>query len=230
MQAKASMTISPFLISHVRLIYEMALEDIVLERNVRTGVNGYTHHALPAYVIAVAAVEAFVNETFLSCGARGFFKESPLWDLPTDWIEKIELGNKLILIPQLLFGRSLSRETQPYQNMALLIKVRNGLVHYKMKGEPPKYLRSLDERGISLTAQSRSQNVDYPWPLKLSSSEGIRWAHNTACETVQAVVHCVTGGNYPLEYSAQNFELIPDSYARDWLRARGIDPDSNSPE
>lgn len=226
MEVKSGVTVSGDLISHVRRIYEMALEDILSGKGVRRGVNGYTRHALPAYVITVAAVEAFVNEAFLSFVAQQFFKESPLWNLPRDWTEKIELSKKLILIPQLLFGRSLSRDSQPYQDMALLIKVRNDLVHYKMKGEPPKYLRSLDERRISLTAR----NPDYLWPHKMSSSEGIRWAHNTACETIQAAVHCITPKNYPLRSLAQNFSPISDSYVRDWFVAHGIDPDSDDPQ
>lgn len=231
MEVKRGVTVSGDLIRHVRHIYEMALEDIASGKVVRRGINGYTHHALPAYVVSVAAVAAFINEAFLSFVAQGFLKGLPLWNLPKDWLEKVELSHKLVLVPLLLFGQSFPRDSQPYQDMALLIKIRNDFVHYKMQGEPPRYLKPLDDRRISLSAPTKDQYIDYVWPHKLSTSEGIRWAHNTACEVVQATVCFVTLEHYRrlLGSSADSFSPISDSYARDWLLARGIDPDSDHP-
>jgi len=233
-------TISSTLISHVRMIYELALYELAsrdittpdrrLGPNVqRKGINGFSSSALPAYIVAVAAVEAFINE--LTFGfARVSFEDSPLWDLPPDWLEEgVNLRAKLVLIPQLLFGQTFSRNTQPYQDMALLIKVRNHLVHYKMQGNPPKYLKHLDERGISLTPQFSDSGVDYAWPVKLSTCEGVRWAHNTACDTVRAMTTFIPTAareyRQIINLLANSFSPIPDSYAREWLIAHQIDPD-----
>ena len=179
-----SVTVSTNLIYHVRQLYEASLNYLASKHGVRYGINGYTDHALPAYVMAVAAVEAYVNEAFLSDLSRMVFKESALWELPTDWIEKLDLPIKLVLVPYYLFGKSFARDRQPYQDMILLIRVRNIFVHYKMTSTPPGFLQALDDRRISLVAPQVPTGGDFAWAHKLSSSEGIRWAHNTACNIV----------------------------------------------
>ena len=227
-----SVTISGDFTGHIRLMYEMSLQQIIGGNVYRRGVNGYTTHALHCYIISVAAVESYVNETLLSHYYRTFLKDSPLWKLPSDWLEKIELSKKIILVPQLLFGISLSPDKQPYQDMAMVIRVRNDLVHYKMKGKPPKYLKSLDDRKISLAAD-RDKKGDFPWPHKLSTTEGIRWAFNTACKTVHELHSLIADGDYKkfLDSSvASNFKIIDATYPRKWLKAKGIDPNSNHPE
>lgn len=225
----ASVTISTILIAHVRKLYNMALEDLISGHGVRKGVNGYTHHALPAYVVSVSAVEAFVNEAFLGEVARTIFKGSPLWIFPDDWLEKMDLNVKLLLIPQLLFDKSFSRDSHPYQDMKLLIKVRNEIVHYKMKDKIPKFVNPLEDRNISLPRRSDLPGDIYPWPNLLSSSEGIRWAHNTSCETVRKMYSFAPSNKFsgPFGLLVQSFSPIPDSYAKDWLRKKGIDADSD---
>jgi hypothetical protein len=208
----------------------MTLEDIASGKVVKYGINGYSHHALSAYIMAVAAVEALVNEAFLSQGPRMMMEGSPLKNLPTNWAEKLELGVKLILVPQLLFGKSFHRDTPPYQDMALLIRIRNDLVHYKMGGTPPKYIKPLEERGIILPSRSTEQgiDVDFPWPSKLSCSEGVRWAHNTACATVETLVKFIPEDvkkRFMLIELSNNFEPIPPSYATDWFKSRDVEPD-----
>ena len=227
----AAVTISTTLIAHVRRLYDMALEDLASGHGVRRGINGFTNHALPAYVVSVSAVEAFVNEAFLGVFTRTIFKDSPLWIFPEDWLENLEVSAKLVLIPQLLFAKSFSRDTQPYQDMTLLIKVRNQFVHYKMKHEPPNFVKSLDDRRISLAAPASGSGTDYAWPHKLSSSEGIRWAHNTVCDVVKELVSFAPTAkfrNSPFGRLAQGFLPIPTSYAQDWLRKRGIDPEGDN--
>jgi len=225
-------TISGNLIYHVRLYYKNSLHELASGNVVRYGINGYTNHAIPAYILAVASVEAFVNETFLSFWSRILSKDSPLWNLSKDYLEYMELSNKLILLPELLFQKSFSRDSQPYQDMALLIKIRNIFIHYKMGQAPPKFLKSLDERGISLKAQYGSKNTDFGWTHKLSSSEAIRWVHNTACKIVQDLAGFAPEDrlkNDPFLSLAENFKIIPDSYPREWLSKKGIDPDSTNP-
>jgi hypothetical protein len=225
-----TVTISQNFISHVRHLYERSLEFILTRRGVRHGINGYTHFGHSAYVIAVASVETFMNEVFLSSLSRMTHKDSPLWKFDKDWVEKLELSPKLVLVPQLLFGESFERGAQPYQDMALLVKVRNDLVHFKMPFTPPKYLHSLGVRRIALVAHN-SEGADYPWPSKLNCSEGIRWAHNTACETVHRLVSFAgENSDHPLLSAVSNFSLIPESEIREWFLRHGIDPESDDPE
>ena len=201
-------TVSGSLINHVRMLYEMAMLDLFSEEQKPTEINGYSKHVLPGYIIILAAVEAFINEVFLDISAEVEMKEAPLWKFPREWIEKIEISKKVILIPQLLFNKSLERDKQPFQDFALVVKIRNDLVHYKLRENPPKYIKDLDQRGILLKSPAI---VDYPWPNKLSCSEGIRWAHNTACQLVTEIVSYAEGVDYILLRQAKNFKPITNT-------------------
>ena len=60
----SAVTISGNLIVHTRYLYYLSLKEIISNKVTREGLNGYTHFAYPAYITAVAAVEAFINESF----------------------------------------------------------------------------------------------------------------------------------------------------------------------
>jgi len=214
------------------------LEYISQGHGVRHGINGYTDYAPPAYIISTAALEAFVNEVFISDWVRVTMRDSPMWNIPRDTLYRMELSLKLVIIPELLFQNSFSKGSPPYQDMTLLIRIRNEFVHYKMKMDPPKYLQTLDQRGISLSSPTVGEG-DYPWPAKLSSSEGIRWAHNTVCSVVHELVRFESiykSRNKSKDKKitmakdlATNFLQIPDSFAIDWLTKKGVDPNSTYP-
>ena len=232
MMSPLGITISGNLIKHVRQLYDRALEYLSSGNVIRQGINGYSPDAPVAYIVAVVAVESFVNEALLSGFARSAYNDSVLWTMPKDSIERMELGMKLMLIPQLLFGKSFSRSSQPYQDVDLLIKVRNQFVHHKMEGKSPKYLKALDQRRVSLALpESTNGSNDHQWVERLSSSEGIRWAHNTVCDVIKSLYDFV-----PLEKTqvgpialVNNFSPISDLHAKDWLKKRGIDPESSHP-
>jgi hypothetical protein len=154
----------------------------------RFGLNGFTELAAPAYIVSVAAIEAFVNEVFISEVSRGF-EEDPLRNLDDRWLERLDVGVKLTLIPQLLYGSTLDKGRQPYQDMALLIKLRNDFVHYKMDERPPSYVSQLEQMKVALPRVPNAGN--HPWPWKVLSSEGIRWANNTMCATAKALLALV---------------------------------------
>ena len=101
-----------------------------------------TSTALPAYVSATASVEAFLNEVFLSATP---FSAAHVPTLASfrETLERIRLDVKVLLIPQLAYAHTLDKGAQPYQDMALLIKLRNEIVHYKMGVNPPSCVRTL---------------------------------------------------------------------------------------
>lgn len=235
MPEDVSTTISHDLIGHVRQLYYMTLEDFAAGKFLLRGLNGYSAHAFPAYIVSVAAVEAFFNEVFLSDIGRLITRDRPLWKLPKDWIEKLELSNKLILVPELLFNNSFTRDSQPYQDMVLLIKVRNLIIHYKMTGKAPNLLKTLDQHGISLVAPTLplvNFDTDYPWARKLQSAEGIRWAHNTACKTVMGLVAFVPQEQRKglLVDLAKNFQPIMKDKVIKWLKEHGVRLNGDSGE
>jgi hypothetical protein len=137
----------------------------------------------------VAAVEAFVNESLLGQFAKIQCKESGLWNISDDTIDRFDIRTKLIIVPMLLFGNTFSRDAQPFQDFATLVRIRNDGIHFKMQLHAPKYVRDLSQRDIAITYDGIKENVaDYDWPSKLSTTSGILWAHNTSCRVVQELV------------------------------------------
>jgi hypothetical protein len=111
--------------------------------------DGHQRAALVSLVFAVISLEAFFNETVelarLSVISEHAFIEngvvpkspepevtSVFYDLMTD-AEKAHtsLESKLILANWLLTGKRLDTGAQPYQDLAVLIKVRNQIVHFE---------------------------------------------------------------------------------------------------
>ncbi len=210
-----NLTISEGLLDHLKRLFLLGLEDVV-ENNALDGKNGFTSFAIPAYIISVTVVEAFINEMFISQAGRSYFGGSESSDFWRD-IEKEELINKLLILPEKYFGCSLPRGNRPYQDMKNLVDLRNDLVHYKMPPDAPSYIHFLQNRKVTLT------EPDNLWVINVSTIEGIRWAHNTVCQTLRAISNCEKANTHPLLTSIirkSSFESFPDSFIRDWLIER----------
>src|SRR6185295_19235654 len=107
----------------------------------RYGVNVSSNHALPAYLSAVASIEAFISESLLSHLTLVICKDSPLCELGVEWIEDdLSLSNRLLVSTKLLFGWTLTKGKQPYQDFDMLVSVRNDIVHYKNDAKQPFYM------------------------------------------------------------------------------------------
>jgi len=119
----SSITISGTLMLHVRLIYQLALDRFDPRYYPSKNINSGTPHALPAYVVAVEAIEAFLTETFF-VQSRGYIKDAPLWNLSKTQLDELNnkaLSKKLKEIPTLLVNKSLppddqAMHTQPPSN------------------------------------------------------------------------------------------------------------------
>jgi len=64
--------------------------------------NGFTSFAIPAYIISVTVVEAFVNEMFIRQAGRSYFNGSESGDFWQD-VERKELIEKLVVLPKKIF-------------------------------------------------------------------------------------------------------------------------------
>ena len=212
-------TISGDLIEQVRFLYRSTLSDFASGKYPRTGIQGHSDHAFLGYIAAAAAIEAFVNESFLSGPSRAHTPDSPLWSIGDEWIERLPLLDKLIVLPHILYGHKLDRSAQPHQDMAILVKARNAIVHFKMQTGAPAWLTDLDQRGVSLIAPNADEHgADYDWPSKLASSEGLRWANNTAYAVAHALAQ-LTSRNYQKHVMgmAANFAEISEEMASEHL-------------
>lgn len=176
-------TISGELIAHVHTLYGLALREVVDENQLKGGINGFTSYAFGAFITAVASVEAFVNETMLGSEGRRRGKWAVLDAMRRERLDRLELLDKLLLLPQLVFGRTFDRGRQPFQDFAMLVKIRNDIVHYKMPATAPGYLKDLLAHGIALAPYEGDTLGLSTWPRELSTLEAIRWAVNT-CHAV----------------------------------------------
>jgi hypothetical protein len=181
--AKTSVTISPLLIGHVRHLYTMAVDEIKRRGGLQNQGSApqsaephWTSLAILAYILAPAAVEAFINEVFLSDLGLLALSYSPSEAghiMPSDTakaLEKLDLPNKLIEVPRVLLGQSLAPSQQPHQDMKLLTQLRNELVHYKMGAKPPKTVRALAQRGIAFRVPPEQEpGGPHPWAHRVST-------------------------------------------------------------
>lgn len=158
--------------------------DDVLVQILTQGHNWYTPHGLAAYILATTSVEAFVNEQFFGL-ATLLGPQYPVIDLGLDEdLEKLNLLTKVRLLPLLASMKPLTPGTAPHQDLAMLLRIRNDLVHYKMGLRIPPYMSDLQQRGIAL----RHQTAMFSWTDAISTIEGIRWAHNTACAVIRTLL------------------------------------------
>jgi hypothetical protein len=228
-------TISGQLIVAVRNMLVRCLQEYanapVDQRPLREGTNCSLHEedALAAYILAVAAVEAFINEFCVAEHTKILTSDSAFWDLKERWRERLNLKQKLVLVPLLLHQQTFRRGQQPYEDMEKLIDIRNGLLHYKMKPGIPKPVRYLIKKGIPLS-YVKEMEPGIHWPAALSCTEGIRWAHNTACRTAQALTSFVPDDKAQTfamkDMCEVSFREIDDATVSNWLEERGIDPKS----
>jgi hypothetical protein len=182
--------ISIGLLGYLRALYQLALEEFVCGKDYSGGINGHTEHAIPAYITAVTAVETFTNEMLLGPVGQSFQgpKAQGFWDA----LENTRLPDKLLFAPEFHFGKTFATNAPPYQDMHLLIRLRNSLVHYKMDFDIPKPVKDLKQRGIALGAS------DSPWTSCVSTTEGMRWAHKTACETIKEIIGFANQESHPV--------------------------------
>lgn len=215
------MTVSGDLIGHTRDLYLQSIQVLDPEQHKLYGFNAHSDLAYPAYICAVASVEAFTNELFLNASSEHAWSDSILWRMPKRWRNELGLLNKLLLFPALIAGQSFDPGHQPFQSMAQLVRVRNDLTHFHLKHEAPSYIKDLEDKGLAL--ESHSSKGDYPWPAKLSCTEGIRWAHNTACDVAQELGRFIEESDRfsPLLRLVQNFTAIPDEFVIEQLASKG---------
>ena len=213
-----SVTISSDLIAHAHQIFWQAIETAKHSHVSREDFNVFTNEASPAYICCVAAVEAFINELFFGLPTFRRLESGPLASLEKDWLEKLDLRHKLVLFPQLLVGETFDRGSQPFQDMSILIRLRNSIVHYKMDRTPPKFLQDLSNRGVVLVADTEA--ADYLWVHKISCTEGVRWAINTSTRTVHKLVELVRDEAAIPSFLklAGNFQEISEDQVKDRLR------------
>lgn len=216
----AAGSLSQDLNAHLRWCLLAGISEQRSRAGVRHGINGACHAAPGAYLIAIAAWEAFLNETLASWMSRGSHPTSALWRLPPDDVDRWSILSRTQVFPDLLFGRTFDPSTQPFQDFAALVKVRNLVTHYHMDNTTPKVVTVLAQRKVFLTAKGTG---DFNWNAKIACTEGIRWAINTIAAMAAELRNLAGGTNSLLDHMGKNFSEVSRDDVEQWYQQAGID-------
>jgi hypothetical protein len=159
--------------------------------------------ALTAIVFAVTALETFMNE-FIDLLDYDAFRDK--WDerrgtliAVIDELEKSRapLKSKFLLAKWILSGVGYDKGTAPYQEFALLVDVRDALIHSRIDGfaveghsdewSSMKYpfIRALESRNLTALFE---KNTAKSWIAFVCTGAVARWACETAHVMAQSIL------------------------------------------
>lgn len=177
------------------MLYQQAREAATQASTAQT-VKAKNDAALNAIVFAFIALESFMNELsdFAGEGTMG-----PSLAIFSSLMEDLEQAKASIEVRFQFAKWILSKESYdkgkvPYQDFALLVKLRNAIIHLRadktLTGpgndvpQPPKFLETLRQKGL---VQEYPSNVAASFLTKISTPQMARWA----CDTVVAMVKSI---------------------------------------
>src|SRR5438128_631366 len=121
-------------------------------------------------------------------------------------------------------ARGVERES-PIREMWALVNVRNKLGHYKFAMKPPPGVRLMARQGAATPVPPEQEDGGpQPWADRVSTLEGILWAHDTACRTVRAVMALAPDEYRPrLLPFTSNFDEHYESKMRETAQRQGVE-------
>ena len=153
--------------------------------------DGLQAQALASVLTAIAGLEAFANELFFD-HARIFPDlrldvMAKLWEL----YEQKPILEKYDFALLLRTGSSFDRGSQRYQDVAALIKLRNGLTHYKpewsdQQVEHAKISNALKNKAIKSPFFPSTESL---FPRAWASHESTKWAVTSVASFIQDFEH-----------------------------------------
>jgi hypothetical protein len=152
--------------------------------------------ALVSIIFGVVSLEAFLNEATEM--ASDFSKEASELEVVKTFsqvltdAERLPLESKFVLANWILTGRSIDRGAQPYQDFALLLSIRNELVHFKPNESFDVVVipGEMERRQKAVLQKLRSKNIladlrgAYAWTSPLTTKAVAEWS----CDTVSGMV------------------------------------------
>lgn len=161
-------------------------------RYAATVIREGSEDAQGALILAVAALESFVQEFawMLESNTFGAMDDPQLILLGDTLIEleksRAQLLDKIRMSYRILTGVALGKGETSYQNLALLVRIRNELVHPKVvsvdlrapdKKPGREFVRGLVSRGVLRKSAEASDQV---WTRDVLVPEVAAWSVNTA--------------------------------------------------
>jgi hypothetical protein len=185
---------------------------------VRDNAQVWPADAIVSIVLAAAATEAFINElTELVALQRdaAYRRTNPIslaLRAFADALQEIEesrgsLALKYLMASQTLSGSTFDKGSNPYQDFATLVNLRNDLMHLKPRDtflepdnglplviQPPRYIRGLQQRGL---AHTPPEGVGMSWLNMLQTPQMAVWACDTAHNIILAVLSFIPDASGP---------------------------------
>jgi hypothetical protein len=163
-------------------------------------------------ILSAIAVESFINELTEFASNPSFTENEPsgikvLGAILSDLEEqKSQIGAKIQLTYYILTRQQLKVGELPYQDFALLISIRNALVHKKPEKfhyldsessepefEPHKFIKSLSERKV-IELPSKAEVPQ--WYAHIHNPEVARWSYNIAVQMIKLIIDIVPAGRF----------------------------------
>lgn len=193
-------------------IFDLAKQAYTRAGNQPTDQSPGQMDALVAIILAVAAAEAVINEITELSGlmSKPLFDKEPneVGDL-SSLLSDLEdahapLTTKYMFARWVLTGRPYDKAAQPYQDFALLVELRNCLIHFRPLDQtefsptegitikPPKIFDKLRSKKI---LGRYPYNYNAVWFLRLGTKAAARFACNAAAAMVNDLLTSIPPGN-----------------------------------
>jgi hypothetical protein len=220
MRPKYASTVSDFLLRHVHTLFYLSLDEIIQYGRAWNNLNAYTSLGLPAYVSAASAIECFLNEKYLTPSAWKLFEVTPLARFSRESILNMSIPTKVLLLSELGLQSRFANDSL-FDDLSILVKMRNDIVHYKFDPKRPPYIERLVQKGYALPTSTVFYDLNYTWIGQINCSEGVRWAFNTACAVIREMIG-ITVDTFPdaapLWFYPYALASIEEDDVQDWLR------------
>jgi len=109
-------------------------------------------HCCTSLIMCQATLEAFLNERLAQVRAEDSEHPEPergQWDDLFEALDGASIQQKYLVYPQLLFGKTFDKGAEPFQSFALLVHLRNAIVHYAPQAKETGWFPSGKIRGLS---------------------------------------------------------------------------------
>jgi hypothetical protein len=171
----------PRLYYSLQALYEVSACNIKSGEG-KMGVNGFTTHALAAFILTVSVWESLLDWSFFSVWTRIYFG-----DVAADRCSKsrkrtkgLSILEKTYEIPLIAFDRSFDKTKSPYFELETLVRIRNHIVHEQQGRVPENEIDVLRESGCLLWEGKPPIHPldERSWQQDICTLESIRWCLN----------------------------------------------------
>ena len=166
--------------------------------------EGGQRSALVSIVFSVIALEAFFNEITEIAEASGVDGIETLFaQVMGDAGEAhARLESRLSLANWILSGRNVNRGAQTYQNLVLLVRLRNDLVHTKPNGPFIHGVTTNEEAHREMISKFRGKNIladnihTGSWTYLAQTKAVAEWSCRTAADVIAEMCPAIPGSNF----------------------------------